>query len=330
MGYIPGKKNELMEIDRLYESISSFSFNKNILNESALDIKDISNLSKFPNLPLKSKKYFIIHHTAGRGTAEDIVNILNTRKTKNGKPMILGIQYIIDRNGNVYRGTKGSKGAHISSFYPSAPKDMNNSTAEGVEIIGKDDTDILIPQCKATLRLIKSLGYPLSNVYGHGEVSSNKMKTEGATCKAYATKYWNTPLSELPDSDPELSKNVKDNETKDKKSDKKKPEEKKPEEKKSEEKKPEEKKSETVVTDFCKCFRVEKEKTQQFKLLEVGKKCDPNKSNDEILNAAKTCLETYETEKHKKAGLSILGWLMREQKFSKNTERINNIIKKVL
>jgi hypothetical protein len=177
-----------MEIDRLYESISSFSFNKNILKEGTLDIKDISNLSKFPNLPLKSKKYFIIHHTAGRGTAEDIVNILNTRKNKNGKPMILGIQYIIDRNGNVYRGTKGSKGAHISSFYSSSPKDMNNSTAEGVEIIGKDDTDILIPQCKATLRLIKSLGYPLSNVYGHGEVSSNKMKEEGATCKAYAKK----------------------------------------------------------------------------------------------------------------------------------------------
>ena len=31
MGYIPGKKNELMEIDRLYVSISSFSFKKNIL-----------------------------------------------------------------------------------------------------------------------------------------------------------------------------------------------------------------------------------------------------------------------------------------------------------
>ena len=322
MGYIPGKKNELMEIDRLYESILSFSFNKNILNESALEIKDISNLSKFPDLPLKSKKYFIIHHTAGRGTAEDIVNILNTRKNKNGKPMILGIQYIIDRNGNVYRGTKGSKGAHISSFYPSTPKDMNNSTAEGVEIIGKDDTDILIPQCKATLRLIKSLGYPLSNVYGHGEVSSNKMKTEGATCKAYATKYWNTPLSELPDSDPELSKNVKDNETKDKKSDKKKPEEKKPEEKKPEEKKP-------IISDFCQCMRDEKNKSAQFNFLEAGRKCDPNKTNDQILTIAKTCLETKEKE-DTKTGLSILGWLMREQKFSKNTERINNIIKKVL
>ena len=93
----------------IYKFLTISCFNKNILNESTLDIKDISNLSKFPNLSLKEKKYFIIHHTAGRGTAEDIVNILNTRKNKNGKPIILGIQYIIDRDGNVYRGTKGSK-----------------------------------------------------------------------------------------------------------------------------------------------------------------------------------------------------------------------------
>ena len=58
MSYIPGKKKELMDIDRLYESISSFSFKKNILNEGSLEIKDISNLSKFPSLSLKSKKYF--------------------------------------------------------------------------------------------------------------------------------------------------------------------------------------------------------------------------------------------------------------------------------
>lgn len=34
MSHIPRKKNELIEIDRLFESISNFSFNKNILNEA--------------------------------------------------------------------------------------------------------------------------------------------------------------------------------------------------------------------------------------------------------------------------------------------------------
>ena len=303
MGYIPGKKKELMEIDRLYESISSFSFKKNILNEGSLEVKDISGLSKYPNESLKSKKYFIIHHTAGRGSAEDVVNILNTRKNKNGKSMVLGIQYIIDRNGNVFKGTKGSKGAHITSFYSSAPKDMNNSTAEGVEIIASDDNDITIQQCKSALRLIKSLGYPLSSVYGHGEVSSNKMKTEGATCKAYVTKYWSTPESELPDSDPTLAKDVNNKKTDDK--------------------------PKPVVNDFCQCLKKEKNTSSQFKFLDSGKKCDPSKNDEEILNLGKTCLGDVE-KKDRKTGLDILGWLLREGKVSKNTERIGDIIKKVL
>ncbi len=52
------------------------------------------------------------------------------------------------------------------------------------------------------------LGYPLSNIYGHGEVSTNKGYNEGATCKAYVTKYWNTPEEQLPEVDTELSKNT--------------------------------------------------------------------------------------------------------------------------
>jgi hypothetical protein len=108
----------------------------------------------------------------------------------------------------------------------------------------------------------------------------------------------------------------------------KKPEEKKPEDKKPEEKKSEEK-SKPVATDFCQCLRNEKNTTGQFKFLEAGKKCDSSKSDEQILTLAKTCLESEE-QKNKKTGMNILGWLLREEKFSKNTERINQIIKKVL
>ena len=311
MGYIPGKKNELMEIDRLYESISSFSFKKNILKEGALDITDISGTSTFKSKKLPNDKYFIVHHTAGRGLASQVISVLNARG--------LGIHWIIDRDGKLYKGLpSGAKGAHVTSLYPSAPKDLGNSSSQGVEIIAKEDNDILIPQCKTALKLVKSLGYPLSNIYGHGEVSSNKMKTEGATCKAYMTKYWNTPESELPDSDPLLAKDVKDKKSKDKK----------PEEKKSEEKKPEEK-SKSVTTDFCQCLRNEKNTTGQFKFLNAGRKCDSSKSDEEILTLAKTCLDSDE-QKNKKTGMNILGWLLKEEKFSKNTKRINQIIKKVL
>jgi hypothetical protein len=220
------EKNTNEEIDNLYKSISSFSFNKNFLNEG-VKITDISNTSTYKNASLKNNKYFILHHTAGKGKASDVVNILNSRG--------LGIQYIIDREGKIYKATKGTKGAHVAYFYDTAPKDMNNSTAQGVEIIADNDSDILINQCKSALLLVKSLGYSLSQIYGHGEVSYNKLKTEGATCKAYIKKYWSTPESKLPGKDSSLDIDVK--EPKPKKSEEKKKETEKP--KKSEEKKKE-------------------------------------------------------------------------------------------
>jgi hypothetical protein len=45
---------------------------------------------------------------------------------------------------------------------------------------------------------VKSLGYSLGQVYGHGEVSTNKARTEGATCKEYFKKYWNKTEAEMP------------------------------------------------------------------------------------------------------------------------------------
>ena len=188
---------------------------KKVIKES-LEIIDISGESKFKGKQF-TPKYFIIHHTAGRGTASGIVNTLNCRHY-DGSPKCttLGIQWIIDRDGKLYRSLpKGSKGAHVA-HQKSGKEMINNSTSEGVEISGKDNNDITIKQCKTALLLIKSLGHPLSNVYGHGEVSTNKSSTEGQRCKAYATKYWNTPEDQLPDTDDEIGKvtdpNVKDNE----------------------------------------------------------------------------------------------------------------------
>jgi hypothetical protein len=51
MGYTPRKKNELMDIDRLYESISTFSFNKNILNEAPQSV----DTSKYKNINFKDR-----------------------------------------------------------------------------------------------------------------------------------------------------------------------------------------------------------------------------------------------------------------------------------
>jgi len=51
MNYIPKKNNELTEINRLYESISFFSFNKNILSEAPQSV----DTSKYKNINFKDK-----------------------------------------------------------------------------------------------------------------------------------------------------------------------------------------------------------------------------------------------------------------------------------
>lgn len=177
-----------------------------LLKESNLSITDLSNLSQMKDKDKKLviDKYFILHHTGSVGSAEDVINVLNNRE--NGA---LGVQFIIDEDGNLYRGLPaGSKGQHVASSKKKsgAPKDLSNSTSQGVEIVGSDDTKISLNQCKTALLLIKSLGYEKSNIYGHGEVQSNKSPTEGATCKRYVLKYWDTPENELPIVDENLTK----------------------------------------------------------------------------------------------------------------------------
>jgi hypothetical protein len=177
-----------------------------ILKESSFSVNDISGSStmKGKGTPLKSDKYFILHHTAGRGTPQGVVGILNSRR--------LGVQWVIDRDGGIYQTLpKGSFGQHVAPNKGSAPSDMSNRTSQGVEIIGSNDKDILIKQCKSALMIIKDLGYSLSNVYGHGEVQSNKQATEGQKCKRYATKYWSTPIDQLPEVDDELGKDIDPN-----------------------------------------------------------------------------------------------------------------------
>lgn len=177
--------------------------NSVLLNESNLDITDLSGMSKYKRkgTPLKSQKYFILHHTAGSGSAQDVIDVLNNRKEG-----ALGVQYIIDEDGNLFRGLPaGTVGAHVSGKNRrGGPSDLSNSNTEGVEIVGADDTKITLNQCRTALLLIRSLGYSKSSIYGHGDIQSNKQRSEGATCKRYVEKYWSTPDDELPTQDPEI------------------------------------------------------------------------------------------------------------------------------
>jgi outer membrane biosynthesis protein TonB len=190
-----GIKNLISPFSNLFkEEIRTLN---NLIIET-LQMVDDSGSSTFRSKPLKDDKYFILHHSVTKGDASGVVNILNKRG--------LGVQWVIDRDGVVHQTLgRGMKGAHVKSFGRSAPNDLSNSTTQGVEIVALDDSDILLKQCKSALLLVKLLGYPLNNVYGHGEVSTNKALNEGATCKAYLKKYWNTPEDKLPEVDSELS-----------------------------------------------------------------------------------------------------------------------------
>ena len=172
----------------------------NFLNEG-LDYEDISGSSNYPKKDLKQNKYFVIHHTAGGKNASGIVDVLNNRK--------LGVQWIIDREGKIYKSSPGTQAAHVAATKGMGPDDLGNSTAQGVEIIANNDEDVIEDvQCPAALKLIKSLGISPSNVYGHGEVSKHKSPTEGAKCKAYVLKNWGDKTIK-----PVKTKDTKDGET---------------------------------------------------------------------------------------------------------------------
>jgi len=119
-------KKLLTEIDRTRELMGVATIKEN------LNYKDISNLSHLSIGKLKSDKYFILHHTAGRGTAEGVVNVLNNREEG-----VLGVQWVIDREGRIFQTLPlGAKGKHIINVcLRGVPQDIYISSAQGVEIV---------------------------------------------------------------------------------------------------------------------------------------------------------------------------------------------------
>ena len=171
---------------------------KKFINESQTEIIDISSESQFARKgePIKSNNFFIIHHTAGRGTAHGVVGVLNARGG-------LGVQWVVDRDGTIYKTLpSNSIGAHVGSSDSKAYRDrgappgISNANAQGVEVIAKDDADIQMPeQGIAVLKIIKHLGYSKDQIFGHGEVNpGSKAATEGATIKKYVMDHFDDPI----------------------------------------------------------------------------------------------------------------------------------------
>jgi hypothetical protein len=144
---------------------------------------DLSGLSTYANKgqPIQPQG-FIVHHTGGGGTPQDVIQTLNQR----GPPGGLGVQYIMDRDGKIYSALpEGTRGSHMAGDNGVAKNGsgLSNANTLGMEIIAKDAGDVTPQQKVAAASFIAAktaqYGFPVSKVFGHGEVQSNKEPDEG-------------------------------------------------------------------------------------------------------------------------------------------------------
>jgi N-acetyl-anhydromuramyl-L-alanine amidase AmpD len=177
------------------------SLKESLLTE--MEMSDISSLSTYRIRKIPSREYFMVHHTAGLGTAKGVVGVLNSKG--------LSVQWVVDVDGKIYRTLPaGSYGAHVGNN--SRNRKVSNSNTEGVEVIGLDDDDIkkrheadiakgILPrQAESVRQIVKSLGYTPNQLVGHGEVSNNRGRSEGQTIIKYIRDNWDEPLDFDPQS----------------------------------------------------------------------------------------------------------------------------------
>ncbi len=122
---------------------------------------------------------FIVHHTSGRGTVDGVISTLKERG--------LGVQFVEDRDGNIFQ-TGGPGAQNILKGWGKG-EGLNNQNVVGMEIIAKDDADVLPVQKQAFARFIAAR-YPTTQLLGHGEVNpGHKEADEGKSAKEAALAY---------------------------------------------------------------------------------------------------------------------------------------------
>tara|TARA_R110000868_G_scaffold287378_2_gene547744 strand:- start:3188 stop:5557 length:2370 start_codon:yes stop_codon:yes gene_type:complete len=108
----------------------------------------------------------VIHHTGG-GSMSGAIETLKQRG--------LSYHYIIDKDGTVKQLIPGKGiGYHAESY---------NVNTFGIALVAEDDSKVTAAQISASIslnaRLASTYNYDSKNVFGHGEISKNKMPSEG-------------------------------------------------------------------------------------------------------------------------------------------------------
>lgn len=117
---------------------------------------------------MKKVEGAIIHHTGG-GNMSGAIETLKQRG--------LSYHYIIDKDGTVKQLIPGKGiGYHAESY---------NTNTFGIALVAEDDSKVTAAQISASIslnaKLASTYNYDPKSVFGHGEVSKNKMPTEGKT-----------------------------------------------------------------------------------------------------------------------------------------------------
>lgn len=167
---------EAIPVSDYTQLVNQYRENPGLFNMATEDINDLSGTEGGNwNFGSMQPDALVIHHTAGRGTVDGVIQTFKER----GFPA----HFVVDREGKVTQ-VLGltQKGQHTKPAQDSSG--ITNSNSWGVEIIAKDDSDVLPIQAAATLRLtnyLKGFGLNPSKVVGHGAINDHKQATEGQT-----------------------------------------------------------------------------------------------------------------------------------------------------
>ena len=155
-------------------SSTSQVFNKVVTEKLPLAIQKLEGLN-WDGRMREATKGLIIHHTAGRGDAQHVIDVLNRRG--------FGAHYVLDRQGNIYQ--LAPDGARLAHMRPGQGigEGLSNANTIGLEVIARNNKDLTPAQIQAAQDWIEHMRakYPTigNRVFGHGEVNPHKEADEG-------------------------------------------------------------------------------------------------------------------------------------------------------
>lgn len=174
--YIEQSQNAQTVPETINAVVQSYRSNPDSFKIDASSIADVSTeVGKNWNFGSMKADSLVIHHTAGRGTREGVIQTFKER----GYPA----HFIIERDGTIVQVLGlNQRGQHTKNAEDGSG--INNANSWGVEIIAKDDSDLAPVQVEAALKLANYLeGYGLkrNRIVAHGAINRHKQATEGKT-----------------------------------------------------------------------------------------------------------------------------------------------------